>query len=217
MRRNRCIASFMCHFDGFQSLRYRTDLIQFDQNRISAAKADTFLKTLCICNKQVITYKLYFSSKFFCHDLPAFPVFLIKAILNRVDWIFFDQIFPVINKLRRCKFLSAFRKNILPLFVSFPLTGCSIHGKYKILSRLISCFFHCFKDVLNGFLIASKVWCKTTFISNACCKAFFFQKCSKSVEYLRTPAKSLFKAWCSCRHDHKFLNINGIRSMCTTV
>ena len=31
-------------FDGFQSLRYRTDLIQFDQNRISAAKADTFLK-----------------------------------------------------------------------------------------------------------------------------------------------------------------------------
>ena len=207
----------MCHFDSFQSLGYGTDLIQFDQNGVSAAKANTFLKTLCICNEQIITYKLYFLAKLFCHDLPSFPVFLVKAVLDGIDRVFLDQVLPMLNKLCRCEFLSAFRKNILAFLASFPLAGCCIHGKNEIFSRFISCFLYCLKNVLDGFLVASKVWCKTTLITNACCKTFLFQKCCKCMEHLCAPAKSFFEARCSRRHDHEFLNINSIRSMCTTV
>ena len=89
----------MCHFDCFQSLGYRADLIQFDQDGISASKADTFFKALGICNKQVITYELYFSTQLLCHDLPSFPVFLVKAVLDGVDRVFLDQVLPVLNKL----------------------------------------------------------------------------------------------------------------------
>ena len=207
----------MCHFDCFQSLGYRADLIQFDQDGISASKADTFFKALGICNKQVITYELYFSTQLFCHHLPSFPVFLIQTVFDGVDRVFAAQFFPVCYQFFGCKFLSAFWQNVFALLASFPLTGCSIHSKYKIFSRLIARFLYCLENVLDGFFIASKIRCETTFITNTRCKAFFFQKCRKCMKYLCAPAKSLFEARRSCRHDHKFLHIYGICGMCPTI
>ena len=54
------VACFVSHFDCLKGLRYRTDLVQFDQDGISAAKGDTFCQTLSIGYKQVVTDKLYF-------------------------------------------------------------------------------------------------------------------------------------------------------------
>ena len=60
--RNCCVTCFVCHLDCFKSLRYRSNLIQFDQNRISASKLNSFCKSLCVCDKKIISNQLNFIS-----------------------------------------------------------------------------------------------------------------------------------------------------------
>ena len=78
--RNCCVTCFVCHLDCFKSLRYRSNLIQFDQNRISASKLNSFRQSLCVCDKKIISNQLNFISQLCCQLFPAFPVFLIKCI-----------------------------------------------------------------------------------------------------------------------------------------
>ena len=80
--RNCCVTCFVCHLDCFKSLRYRSNLIQFDQNRISASKLNSFRQSLCVCDKKIISNQLNFISQLCCQLFPAFPVFLIKCIFD---------------------------------------------------------------------------------------------------------------------------------------
>ena len=84
------IPCFMSHTDRIHGFRNGSDLIEFDQNGITAAKPDSLFKSFCICYKQVIANQLYFTSKFLCEFLPPFPVFFVKTVLNRNDWVFTD-------------------------------------------------------------------------------------------------------------------------------
>ena len=89
----------MCHFDGFQGLGYRTDLIEFDQDAVSTAKLNSLCQTLGICYKQVIAHQLYFIANFCGKFFPAFPVFFVQCILDGDDWIFLNQFFPMVDQL----------------------------------------------------------------------------------------------------------------------
>ena len=80
--RNCCVTCFVCHLDCFKSLRYRPNLIQFDQNRISASKLNSFRQSLCVCDKKIISNQLNFISQLCCQLFPTFPVFLIKCIFD---------------------------------------------------------------------------------------------------------------------------------------
>ena len=111
----------MCHFDCFQSLGYRADLIQFDQDGISAAKGDTFCQTLSIGYKQVVTDKLYFSAKLCGQLFPAFPVFFIQSILDGDDRVFLYQCFPVSDQLFGSKYSAGFRQFVFTLGTCLPL------------------------------------------------------------------------------------------------
>ena len=55
VRGNCCVAGTVCHLDRLQGLGYRTDLVQFDQDRVCAAELDSLGKSLCVCYKKVIT------------------------------------------------------------------------------------------------------------------------------------------------------------------
>ena len=58
MRGNSGVACIVGHLDSFQSFGYGTDLIQFDQDGISAAKTNTFGQTLSVGYKEVISDQL---------------------------------------------------------------------------------------------------------------------------------------------------------------
>ena len=113
------VACFVSHFDCLKGLRYRTDLVQFDQDGISAAKGDTFCQTLSIGYKQVVTDKLYFSAKLCGQLFPAFPVFFIQSILDGDDRIFLYQCFPVSDQLFGSKYSAGFGSLYSPLVPVF--------------------------------------------------------------------------------------------------
>ena len=62
-----------------------------------------------------------------------------------------------------------------------------------------------------------KIRCKSTFISH--CSTIFqlFQKLFQFMIYFCTHLKSILKISCTYRHDHKFLNIDRIVRMSTSV
>ena len=73
---NSGIACLVGHLDCFQSLGYGTDLVQFDQDGISAAKRDSFGKTLGVGNEQVISNQLYLVAQLLWSasaSLPSLP------------------------------------------------------------------------------------------------------------------------------------------------
>jgi len=94
------VACFVSHLDCLKGLRYRTDLVQFDQDGISAAKGDTFCQTLSIGYKQGVTetkgeYKLpkagtVFTSKELIAHWKAlvekYPIISIEDALDEEDW-----------------------------------------------------------------------------------------------------------------------------------
>ena len=99
VRRNCRITCIVSHLDRFKCLRYGTDLIQLDQDRITAAKLNTLCQSLCIRYEQIIADKLYLISKLCSKLLPAFPVFLIESILDRDDRILLNKLLPVLDQL----------------------------------------------------------------------------------------------------------------------
>ena len=164
----------MCHLDSFQCLGYRTDLVQFDQDGVCTAKADSFCQAFGVGYEQIIANQLYRISQLFGHHLPSFPVFLIQTVFNGVDRIFAAQFFPVCYQFFRCKFLSAFWQNVFALLASFPLTGCCIHSQYEIFARFIACSFNRLQNALDGFFIAAKIRCESTFVTYGSSQTFLF-------------------------------------------
>ena len=168
------VACFVSHLDCLKGLRYRTDLVQFDQDGVSAAKRDTLCQTLGIGYKQVVSDKLYFSAKLCGQLFPAFPVFFIQCVLDGDDRVFLYQCFPVSDQLFGSKYSAGFRQFILALGTGLPLGGSSVHSDLEVPAWLIACFFHCLKNGLNGFFIGFQSRCKTAFISNRCCQSALF-------------------------------------------
>ena len=120
VRSNSCVACLVSHFDSFKSLRNRADLIELDEDRVSAAKLDTLFKTLGVCNEQVVAYKLDLVSKLLCKLLPALPVLFIESVLNGDNGIFFNKLLPVSDKLLRGKLCACLGENIFALFAALP-------------------------------------------------------------------------------------------------
>ena len=123
----------MCHLNGFQCLRNRTNLVQLDQNRISSTKFNSLSQSFCIGYKQVITDKLYFVSKSRSKLLPSFPVFFIQTIFDRNDRVFLTEFCPVLDQFFCGIFCTSFWKFV----ISFSLLTLSfrrscIHCDLKI-------------------------------------------------------------------------------------
>ena len=119
----------------------------------------------------------------------------------------------MLHKLSGGKFHPAFRKQIFPLLFSLPFTGRCIHCQYKIRPWLIARFFHGLKNEPDRFFITGQVRGKAALITDRSGKSSRFQQRSKCVEDFRTPAQAFPEAFCTNRHDHKFLDIYRVCRM----
>ena len=120
MRSDSCIACLVSHFDSFKCFGNRTDLIELDKDRVSAAKLDALLETLCICYEQVVAYQLYLVAKLLCKLLPAFPVLFIESVLDRDDRILFNKLLPVSDKFLGSELCACLGENVFALLAALP-------------------------------------------------------------------------------------------------
>ena len=104
----------------------------------------------------------------------------------------------------------------LALF-ALPLRRCSIHCDHEVLTRLISGSLYCLQDGLDGLIVAGQVRCKAAFVADGSSQTLCLQNLCQAVEYFCTPAERFLKAGCANRHDHEFLGIYGVGSVCAAV
>ncbi len=92
-----------------------------------------------------------------------------------------------------------------------------IHGDEDFFTGLVACLFDGLEYNFNGFLVALNVGGKTSLISYVGAIAFALQHRLEVVEDLGTHSERLAEARCSNRHDHEFLEVDGIVRMLPTV
>ena len=72
----------MSHFDSLEGFGERTNLVNFDKNRVGSTHADTFLQELNVGNEQVVSYKLATVSDGSGKLNPVVPVVLVETVLD---------------------------------------------------------------------------------------------------------------------------------------
>ena len=85
--------------DRIKSFRQRSDLIEFDQNRIGRLKLDPTADPPGVRYKQIISYQLNILTQTTGKLLPALPVIFLQSIFKRYQWKFCRQRVIVIDHL----------------------------------------------------------------------------------------------------------------------
>ena len=167
---NSRVARLMRHADGVQRFGDGADLVKLDENGVAAAEINAPAQTLGVRYKEIVADELHRAAKLLRHELPAFPVLFVKAVLNGTNRIFGAQLLPMPYKLLGRKFLLAFGKHILALFRTLPFACGSVDGQYKVASRLVPCFRNGLEKVADGVLVAGEIRCETAFIADGGCQ-----------------------------------------------
>ena len=88
----------MSHLDSLKSLGNGTDLVELDEDRVSAAVSNTLGKSLGVGNKEVVAYELNLVAETLCELLPSFPVLFVESVLDGDDRVLLAESCPVIDK-----------------------------------------------------------------------------------------------------------------------
>jgi hypothetical protein len=128
----------MPHFhNGIHGFGHETDLIQLDQDCISAPAADSPGEPFRLGHEKIVSDKLKLLPETFRHCRPAVPVFFIQAVFQGDDRILRSKLFPVTDQFFRRKCPTGFRKQIFPPGAAFPFAGSCIQGKNETLSYFL--------------------------------------------------------------------------------
>ncbi|CQR22862.1 Uncharacterised protein [Yersinia enterocolitica] len=212
MRDNRGVTCIFRHLDSSQSFGQRTDLVEFNQDRVSNTFLDTFFQDLGVGYKQIVTNQLDFVTQNFGLVFEASPVRFVQTVFDRDDWVLFGQVFQEVSELFRSESFVAFAsQNIFAIFIEF---RCStVHRQSHVFAQLVTSLFYRFSDNSQCFGVRTQVWRVATFVAYRSAHTFSFQNLSQSMEHFRTDTNGFFQSFSPDWLNHKLLNINVVISM----
>ena len=218
MRADGVVTGLVRHFDGFQGLGDRADLVQFDQDSVARTQLDALCQTLGVGHKQVVAHQLYLAAQLAGHLLPALPVLFVQTVLDGDDGVLFHKTLPVRDQLSRGELGARLGQLVEALALgALPLGGGGVHCQHKVLARQISRLFDGSQNGLDGLLIAGKVGCKAALIAHGGGQPLGLQDGSQRMEHLGAPAQRFLKGRCAHRHDHELLRVHGVGGVCAAV
>src|SRR5690554_4495583 len=212
---HRRVAGVLSHFDGIQSFRQATDLVELDQDGVTNALLDALLQDLGVGYEQIITNQLYLAAQLVSQDLPAIPIALVHAILDGHNRITLTQACQVIGEAFRIKALAFARQLILTVFVE--LGRGTIQRQGYVFAQFIASVFNSLLDRSQGRFIGRQVRRKTTLVAHRCVQALRLQHFLQTVEDLGAYTQSLCKALHSNRLNHELLDVHDVIRVLTTV
>src|SRR5690554_6073479 len=212
---HRRVAGVLSHFDGIQSFRQATDLVELDQDGVTNTLLDTLLQDLGVGYEQVITHQLHLAAQLVGQDLPAVPVALVHAVFDGHNRVTLTQACQVIGEAFGIKALAFTRQLILTVFVEF--RRGTIQRQGHIFAQLIASVFNSLLDRSQGRFVGRQVRRKTTLVAHRCVQALRLQHFLQAVEDFRADTQSLCKALHSNRLNHELLDVHVVIRVLTTV
>ena len=89
----------MRHLDGVERLGQRADLVDLDQDRIGDALPDAVAQPLGVGDEQIVADELHLVADQIGQRLPAFPIVLRHAVLDRDDRILGRELGEILHLL----------------------------------------------------------------------------------------------------------------------
>lgn len=201
--------------DGFGE---GTDLVNLDEDRVSHALFKTHSQTFNVGYKQVVAHELALAADGVGEEFPAVPVVFSHTVFDRDDRIFFNPTFPIVNHLARSKFFACGPFEFINAFFHIiEFRRCGVEGDADIVVRFIASVFHSLKDHFNSFFIRFQIRSETAFVANISRIASTFENLLKVMEHLSAHAESFAESRSTHWHNHKFLEIDAVISMRTTI
>ena len=164
MGRHRPETCRICHANGFERLGQGANLIQLDQNRIRTPLGDTTLQDLWIRHEEIVPDELDLVPKRFRHERPAIPIVLRQTVFDGDDRIARHPICPEIDHLRGIELSALTRQMVDAVLVE--LARRRIESDRNILARLVAGLIDRLKNQLEGFLVASEIRSKSSFVTD---------------------------------------------------
>ena len=199
------------HFDGLERLGEGADLIDLDQDRIGDALFDPLGQAGRVGNEQIITDQLDGVADGDGQHLPAVPVIFVHAVLDGGDREFGDQVFVVLDHAGAIQRFTLPGQFIAAVLVEFAGRGIQRHD--HVVARFIAGDFNRFHNKIKRFSGTIQARCEAAFVAHIGAVAGVRQRLFERMENFRAAAHGVRKRVRADRHNHEFLDINGIVGM----
>src|SRR4051812_32356563 len=94
------VAGLTRRADRVERLRQRADLVDLDEDRVGDPGLDPAPQPLGVRHEEVVADELQALAEAIGEDLPAVPVLLVHAVLDRHDRVLAGEVGPVVGELR---------------------------------------------------------------------------------------------------------------------
>ena len=224
MRRNGRIPRTVRHLDSVERLGQRTDLVHLDEDRVGAAHLDALAQEIHVRYEQVVADELAFVAQLAREQLPALPVVLGHAVLDRVDRVFGHEPLEVLDLLLRRTLgaLLAFELRIVVYAVLIELRRSAVHADRHVAALTLAAGFISgsldgFDDRIERVLRTVQRGSETALVAHGRRKAAVVEHLLQVVEHLGAHAHGLLERRSAHGADHELLKSDGSVGVRTAV
>ncbi len=181
---------------------------------------DALLQELGVGHEEVVTDELNLVAQLSGELLPAFPVVLVEAVLDRGDRILVAELLEecdlaLVVKLLAVGILRHAVVELLVVVVVLAVLQCSelrsgaVHGDGHVLAGLVASVLHSLADALESVVDAVECGSVATLVTYSGRETALLQQLAQGVEDLSAAADSFLLALGRTRLDHELLEGDG--------
>ena len=208
------VAGALRHFDRFERLRQRADLVHLDEDRVGDALLDAFLEDGGVGDEEVVAHELHALAQSVGQLLPAFPVAFGHAVFDRDDRVAVapagKHLNPLFGRKARARRLLHDVAAVLKEF-----RARAVETERDVLPRFVARGTDRFEDEFDGFLVRLALRREAAFVAHGGRHAAAVDDLLQRVERFRTVAERFAEGRGPDRDDHEFLEVEvvvGVRA-----
>ena len=208
MRHHRGIAGAMRHIDGGEGLGQRADLVDLDQDRIGDAFSDAARKAGRIGDEKVVTHELAARAQLLRQQLPSLPIVLGHAVLDGDDGVGVRELGEIVDLFGDGARLAFAGIDIGAVLEEFARRR--VERERDVRAGLEAGAFDRLDGVIERRLGRRQVGREAALVADVGVEARLLQQGFERMESLRAPAHRLLQGGRAERHDHEFLEVDGV-------
>ena len=208
MRDDRPVARGLRHAHGVERLRQRADLVEFDEQRVADPVRDAARENFGVRHEDIVADEQDLLPKLLRQRLPALPVALGQAVLDRGDRVRRDELRPVPDHpVGRERLLLALQ-DVLAALVELRRGG--IEREHDVPARLVPRGLDGRQEQLDRFLRRGDVGRKAPLVAHARREPLLLEDPLQRVKDLDAGPQGLGERREPDRADHELLGIEQI-------
>ena len=198
--------------DRLQGFGERADLIHLDQDRVGHAQIEAALQAGAVGHEQVVAHQLHRAAQLVGEQLPAVPVVLGDAILDRDDREAIHQRRQLIHHLGAA--VAAAVEGIAVVGKEFG--AGHIQGQGNLVARAVAGLLDRLHQQVARFDVA-QIRREPPLIAHGRAQALVLEQALEGVEHLGAHAQRLAEGRRAVGHQHEFLEIQAVGRVGTAV